>query len=169
MPYSKERPRARATTGNLWIPSYKVPGDSTLKLICTAIGPYPVVFGYETPLKNAFPMQHEAMLHKIAIVFHIVTNVEMVARDITCALIMWIWVRVSDICYVYKDTNLVAMPVHGLDFILDLKRIIFSIVNDGHHCVCGRGPQARPKLLILPLRHKTMTHKKLEFRLEVFD
>jgi hypothetical protein len=101
--------------------------------------------------------------------FHIITNVEMVACDIAGALIMWNWVRIPHVCDVYKDVNLVAMPVHGLDFILYLKRIVFSIVNDIHHYVCRGSPQARPKLLILPLRHKTMTHKKLEFWFEVFD
>ena len=101
--------------------------------------------------------------------FHIITNVEMVACDIACALIIWIWVRIPHVCDVYKDANLVAMPMQGLDFILHLKRIVFSVVNDGDHCVCRRGPQARPKLLILPFRNKTMTHKKLEFRFEVFD
>jgi hypothetical protein len=53
----------------------------------------------------------------------------MVACDIVCALIIWIQVRIPHVCDVYKDSNLVDMLVHGLDFILYLKRIAFSIVN----------------------------------------
>ena len=61
------------------------------------------------------------MLYKIAIIFDIITNVEMVACDIACVVIMWIWVRISQICDVDEDVNLVAMPVHGLDFICTSK------------------------------------------------
>ncbi len=129
MPCSKKRPSALTTTRNLRIPRYKVPRHTAFELTCTTIRPNPMMLGPKTSLNNTLPMQRKAVLHEIAIMFHIIRNVEVIGCDIPSAFIVYIWVRISYICDMHKNANLVAMPMHRLDFILYLKGVVLSIVN----------------------------------------
>lgn len=129
MTYSKKRPSARTTTRNLRIPRYKLPHHTAFELTCTTIRPNPMMLGTKTSLNDTLPMHQKAVLHEIAIMFHIIRNVGVIGCDIPSALIVYIWVRISYICDMHKNANLIAMPVHRLYFVLHLKGVVLSIVN----------------------------------------
>ena len=60
-----------------------------------------------------------------------------------------------------KCCDLVAMPMFRVHFILNLKGVIFSKVNDKDHGVTRENLKACLELLILLFYNKTMFHKKL--------
>jgi hypothetical protein len=64
------------------------------------------------------------VLHKRLVMLLVIRYVEMVFIEYPGVLVIWVHLRVMSKGYVYQNTDLVTMLVHGLHLVLNLKGII---------------------------------------------
>ncbi len=76
-------------------------------------------------------------------------------------VIIWVRVWISHPRNVHKYSDLVTMPIHRLNFILDLKVIIFNKINYQNYGVIWKIVKANFELIILPPYNKILMHKIL--------
>ncbi len=77
-----------------------------------------------------------------------------------------VWISLPS--YLHQDCHLVAMLMHVLQFVLNIKIVVFDEINHWHNYVTRKILQATLELYVLPLRHKIVLDKELELQLQVF-
>jgi hypothetical protein len=80
---------------------------------------------------------------------------------------MGINVQVPHPWNVDKDYDLVIMPMHGLNFILNFKGLVFCKIDYSNYCVIWEILQIRLEHLFLPPCKKIVACKKLKFGFQV--
>ena len=90
----------------------------------------------------------------------IIRNVGIITHDISSAFISKITMRVSHPYDLKKYCDLVAIPMHRLYFILNLKGVIFSKFNDRDHGAIRKNLKACLELLVIPLCEKNNVLQK---------
>ncbi len=74
-------------------------------------------------------MQKKTMLNKIIVMTFIIKNVVIIFHASSSGLVMRVKVWVLNASNVDKNGHLVAMPVHRLHFILNLKVVVFYEID----------------------------------------
>jgi hypothetical protein len=105
----------------------------------------------------------QALLNKVTIMTLVTRYVKIIFHDHVSTFIMWIMVLVFQARNVDKNGDLVAMPMHGLHFILDLKVIFFCKIYHKNYSMIYKILKARLEHYILPSCHKIMVGKELKF------
>ncbi len=95
--------------------------------------------------------------------------VKIIFHDHVSTFIMRIMVLVFHPYNVDKNGDLVAMPMHGLHFILDLIIIGFCKIYHKNFSIIYKILKAKLEHCILPSCHKNMVGKELKFQLQVLN
>ncbi len=70
------------------------------------------------------------MLHKFGIMLLIIKNMKMVLNQNARIFIIRICMKIVPKCDMHKNINMECVPMHGLNFILGLKTVIFSKIHN---------------------------------------
>ena len=77
--------------------------------------------------------------------------------------------RMSMVGYLYKNGNLLWMPIHALNFILNFKAIILNKIYYRDYSVFIKCWEMLLELWILPPSNKIVLYKEFKFRFEVLN
>jgi len=130
---SKKLPNHYSTTCQIKITYHKIWRLMWFELACATIWPNKVSRRGISFFNDVSPMLSQAKLHKIWIMFVVIIYVKVVFSYKKGICIIQAKIGVRMIGNVDQNWNLVRMPVHGLYFILNCKRIVLCKVNHWHN------------------------------------
>jgi hypothetical protein len=107
-------------------------------------------------------MKHECMLDIQSVMAYVIRNEVVDFLDDARLYINRVKCRLASIGNVHQNTHLKIMPMHTMNFILNLWSVILEEINTREHCVMCKIFQALAKLKIMPSRNIIMKDKFLQ-------
>jgi hypothetical protein len=149
------------------IKSHKIARLLRFKLACVTIWQNKTSRRGISFFNHVSPMLLQAILHKLWIMFVVITYVNVILSYEKIICIMQVKIRVRMIGNVDQNRDFIRMPVHGLYFILNCKIMFLCKVSHWYNISELNKLQKKFKLHVLPISNKVMTHKILKLGLQV--
>jgi hypothetical protein len=126
---SQKKTKSSHTHLSNMITSHKIPRLTGFKLACIIVWLNKMTRKSISSINHVNSMFLQTMLHKIWIVFTVVTYIKVILGYQIRICMIWVPIKVKTIGNVDQNWNLIKVLMHQLHLILNCKGIIFCKVN----------------------------------------